>query len=58
MEKGDIMAEEKKDTQVVNIKLDRALWKQVGIKSIELDEDKKDFTEKALRERLERLNKE
>lgn len=38
------------ERQRVNIELDPELWKQVGIKAIEMGLTKRELTEKALRE--------
>jgi Arc/MetJ family transcription regulator len=45
--RGDNMSDER---QRVNIELDPELWKQVGIKAIEMGLTKRELTEKALRE--------
>lgn len=44
----------KMDKQRVNMDIDKILWKKVGIKAVELDTQKKDIVEKALKEFLEK----
>lgn len=40
------------EKQRVNMDIDKELWRQVGIKSAELDIQKKDIVEKALKKFL------
>lgn len=41
------------ENQIVNISINRELWKQIGVKAVIEDKDKKEIVDKALREYLE-----
>ena len=41
------------ENQIVNISIDRELWKEVSIRAVIEDKDKKEIVDKALREYLE-----
>lgn len=47
-----------KKEQRVTIDINKELWHQVGIESAKLGIYKKDFLEKALKEKIERINNE
>ena len=40
------------ENQIVNISINRELWKEVGVKAVIEDKDKKEIVDKALREYL------
>jgi hypothetical protein len=46
------------DKQRINIDIDRELWKKTGKAAIDLGIDKRDFVEKALLEKLRRIEEE
>lgn len=46
------------DTRRINVDIDKKLWHEVGIESAKLGITKKDFTTMALREKINKINKE